>query len=117
MFISIKKLMCKFGRHQYIVLKEPIDSQQGNFEHPFIFDEKGMRYCKSCKRLEKFDYHCLGLNPPSYIVIDVKLISYKMVIKDLVEDLYHLTPEDLQLIKILKPELYDYCKLYVNRVE
>lgn len=81
---------------------------------PMIFNKDGLRYCRCCLRLEMFDYHCLGLNPPQYIVDETTRINYVKVVGDLVEDPYNLLPEDLQLIKIIKPELYEYCKLYVT---
>lgn len=114
-FIGLQR--CKIGhKHKFVIIKEPTPGTY-KYETPFYFNGDGLRYCQYCRQLEMFDYHCLGLNPPQYIVDETKKIDYISIVGDLVEDPYNLPPEDLQLIKIVKPELYEYCKLYVNKGE
>ena len=103
-----------FKRHKFIVVREPSDMLPIDNRLPMFLNNDGLRYCKYCKRLESFSYHCLGLNPPEYIVDNSKRIDYISLVGAIVPDPYNLEPEDLQLVKIIKPELYDYCKLYVN---
>lgn len=115
---KLRSQLCKLiKKHKFIIVREPSDIFQGIHKDPIFFEEDGLRYCRYCRRLESFDYHCLGLNPPQYIVDNHTEIAYARLIGDLVSDPYNLLPEDLQLIKIIKPELYDYCKIYVNKGE
>lgn len=115
-FIGLQ--MCKmFHKHKFIVVREPSDMFPKDERKPVFFNNDGLRYCQYCRRLEMFDYHCLGLNPPQYIIDNSKKIDYHGLVSNLVADPYDLLPEDLQLIKIIKPELYEYCKLYVNKGE
>lgn len=111
------QLCNRFGKHEFIIVKEPTDMLPIDGKVTTFFNKDGLRYCQYCRQLEMFDYHCLGLNPPQYIVDETKKIDYISIVGDLVEDPYNLPPEDLQLIKIVKPELYEYCKLYVNKGE
>lgn len=115
-FIGLQR--CKIAhKHKFVIISEPTAMLTIDNNRPIFFNKDGLRYCQYCKQLELFDYHCLGLNPPLYIVDETKKIDYNSIIGDLVEDPYNLPPEDLQLIKIVKPELYEYCKLYVNKGE
>lgn len=115
---KIGKQLCKrFKRHKFVVVREPSDMFPTDGREVMFFNADGLRYCQYCRRLEIFDYHCLGLNPPQYVVDNKKKVNYNSIVGDLVQDPYSLEPEDLQLIKILKPELYDYCKIYVNKGE
>lgn len=108
--------MCKrFHKHKFIVVREPSDMFPTDGRETVFFNKDGLRYCKYCKQLELFGYHCLGLNPPQYIVDETSKVDYIGIVGSLVEDPYNLLPEDLQLIKIIKPGLYEYCKLYVNK--
>lgn len=103
-FIGLQR--CKIAhKHKFVIISEPTAMLTIDNNRPIFFNKDGLRYCQYCKQLELFGYHCLGLNPPMYIV------------GDLAEDPYNLPVEDLQLIKIVKPELYEYCKLYVNKGE
>jgi len=115
-FIGLQR--CKIAhKHKFVIISEPTAMLTIDNNRPIFFNKDGLRYCQYCKQLELFDYHCLGLNPPVYIVDETKKIDYNSIIGDLVEDPYNLPPEDLQLIKIVKPELYEYCKLYANKGE
>ena len=113
-FIGLQ--MCKsIQKHNFIVAYEPSDMFPTDGRKTMFFNKDGLRYCKYCRHLEMFNYHCLGLNPPQYIVDETNKVDYIGIVGSLVEDPYNLLPEDLQLIKIIKPELYEYCKLYVNK--
>lgn len=107
----------RLDKHKFVIIKEPSDMFPIDGRSVIFFSKDGLRYCKYCRQLEMFDYHYLGLNPPRCIVDKTKKIDYISIVGDLVEDPYNLPPEDLQLIKIVKPELYEYCKLYIIKGE
>ena len=86
---KIELATCKLDRHKFIVVREPTPTTY-KYEHAFFFNNAWLRYCQYCKRLERFTYHCLGLNPPEYIVDDNKEIDYSNLVGHLVQDSYNL---------------------------
>lgn len=107
------QLCTRFNKHTYEIVGDfKMKHVRGDNVLVNMFDDY-LQYCKYCKRLEK---KSLLYSPPE-IVDRTQVIDYVSLVGNLVPDPYNLEPEDLQLIKIIKPELYDYCKLYVNRGE
>lgn len=111
---KIGTIRCKFHDHSFTLVREPSYMFPNDGRMPMFFHQDGLRYCEYCKRLERFTYHCLGLNPPTYIVDDNKEIDYSNLVGNLVQDPYNLEVEDLTMISMVHPELYDYCKLWLK---
>lgn len=107
-----KSIFYTICSHEFIVLKLPTERCDSG-EHLKIYNDDGLRYCKYCNTLQSFsmDRYLGQLN---YFETAIKSLKYTDLVKSLVEDPYNLLPEDLQLIKIIKPELYEYCKLYLT---
>lgn len=79
-----------FKRHKFVVIREPSDMFPEEGREAIFLDNNGLRYCQYCKRLESFSYHCLGLNPPEYIVDNRKRVDYVGLVGNLVPDPYNL---------------------------
>jgi hypothetical protein len=113
----VNNILCSLGKHKFEVLQEPSDMSNGSYENPFIFENDGLQACKSCNKLQQFGLHCLGLNPPSYIKVEVKDFDYLKEISNFCEDPFKLTTFDLQLIKIVCPNLYVYSQRFLTKGE
>lgn len=59
-------ILCRIGIHswEYTAAVYP-DSQAERLAIP---TEEGYRTCKRCGKQQVEDVHCLGLNPPEYVV-------------------------------------------------
>lgn len=62
----LQKILCFFGFHDWDYTPAVyLDEQSERLAIPL---EEGKRTCKCCDTTELEDRHCLGLNPPEYVV-------------------------------------------------
>lgn len=110
----IGKWLCKkFDMHSYKYLTEPVyDRVRLGDGANVIFAprmRKTLRYCKRCRTLE---YH----EQIRAIKLDaIEKVDYSNLVGNLVQDPYNLEVEDLTMIGMIHPELYDYCKLWLKK--
>lgn len=61
-----KSIRCTLGIHSWEYTAAVYHSRQA--ERLAIPTEEGYRKCKRCGKVQVEDVHCLGLNPPEYVV-------------------------------------------------
>ena len=56
-------LLCALGFHKWQIVQE----RKMFRGHPEVVEVDAVRMCKRCGKMQKEDYHCLGVNPPQHI--------------------------------------------------
>lgn len=110
LWFKIKGLKCKLFGHDFLYLddyvQESEDLGSSVLFEMYLYNHKECKsFCLCCGKQVNYKYHCLGLNPPTYIKTDTKTFD---ITNDFgyIEDIYRATPEDLALAKMLNEDHY-----------
>lgn len=115
LWFKIKGLKCRLFGHDFLYLEDyvadaaPEDLGSVVFNMYIYTDKECKSFCLCCGKQINYKYHCLGLNPPTYIKTDMKKVD---ITNDFgyIEDIYRATPEDLALAKMLNEDHYKILK-------
>lgn len=107
----ISRLCKKFDIHSYINITQPVSeiSEYGRVTRVTHHDY--YRYCKHCMKLFLSKQQIAGAE----VLDHDEEIDYSNLVGHLVQDPYNLEVEDLTMISMIHPELYDYCKLWLKK--